>query len=176
MLVRLRAACGARRAARGRGRKKPVTTGRQMNRAHRRCVSPLRANFHDPASSVFLANPCPIAHVAGTASSNATVTSSRKASRCFCVNGIISLSTNATRAMERCRRTPMGWASVVATLSSNPSYGHDKSERLLSNSTVTSTLRFKCEKAFDDSRPRRQNRHGPTSVPGHLNFFHASRR
>jgi hypothetical protein len=78
--------------------------------------------------------------------------------------------------MERCRRTPMEWASVVATLSSNPSYGHDKSERLLSNSTVTSTLRFKCEKVFDDSRPRRPNRHGPTSVPGHLNFFHASRR
>lgn len=164
--------CGVRRAVRGEGRREPVTAGRQMYRAHRRGVSPLRANFHDPASSAFLANPCPIAHVAEIASSNATVTSSRKASRCFCVKGIIFLSTNATRAMERYRRTPMGWVSMVATLSSNPSYGHDKSERLLSNSTA----RFKCKTAFDDSRPRRQNRPGPTSVPGHLNFFHASRR
>jgi hypothetical protein len=161
--------CGVRRAARGGGRRESVTAGRQMNRAHRRGVSPLRANFHNPASSVSLANPCPIAHVAEIASSNATVTNSRKASRCLCVDCIIFLPTNATTAMERCRRTPIGWGSVVATLSSNPSYGHVKIERLLSNSTV----RFKCKKSFDDSRSRRQNRHGPTSVPGHLNFFHA---
>ena len=102
--------CGVRRAAGGEGRREPVAAGRQMNRAHRRGVSPLRANFHDPASSVFLANPCPIAHVAGTASSNATVTSSRKACRCFCVNGTenctIALTPHSFRSKLHPRLLP----------------------------------------------------------------------